>query len=69
MKKKFVKAVFPPYTGKREYTYSVDFPIAVKDYAVVYTPTNGYQVVQIRSVRIDTVCDFEVRALIQKVEV
>ena len=47
---KFVTAVFAPYTGTKTYTYKTFLDVAEDDFAVVDTPTNGYQVVHIREV-------------------
>lgn len=45
----YASCVFAPYTGRNSYTYLADkFPdVAVGDFAVVDTPTNGYQVVKV----------------------
>lgn len=47
---RFISVVFAPYTGIKEYTYKTVLPLEEGDYVVVSTPSNQYQVVQVRAV-------------------
>ena len=48
---KFVSIVFAPYTGRNTYDYATDLAVAVGDYVVVETPTNGYTLVKVKAVK------------------
>lgn len=69
---KFITAVFAPYTGKNTYTYKTLLDVKVDDFVLVDTPSNGYQVVQVREVlsalEVDLEVKFEYKWLIQKVD-
>lgn len=56
---KFVSVVFAPYTGKKEYSYKTFFELKEEDFIIVETPSNGLQVVQVRSIIDPADMDFE----------
>lgn len=47
---RFISCVFAPYTGNKEYTYKTVLDLKEDDFVVVQTPSNQYQVVQVRTV-------------------
>ena len=56
---KFVECVFAPYTGKQTYTHKTLLKVEVEDFLVVDTPSNGFQVVQVRNVLSPLEVDFD----------
>lgn len=44
---KLAQCLFPPYTGSKPYTYKTLLYVQEGDYAVVETPSNGFQVVKV----------------------
>ena len=69
---KFVEVVFAPYTGNSTYTYKTVLDVQEDDFAVVDTPSKGFQVVQIRKLLSPFEVDFDVKFsykwLVQKVD-
>ena len=69
---KFATVVFAPYTGTKTYTYKTMLDIQVDDFVVVDTPSNGFQVCQVREVltpmEVDLEVKFSYKWIVQKVD-